>query len=644
MSVSAVDDLLSLVAKKDMFDLRAYFKDNPEGLDALFEEYVNAEQWAAEHPILSMKAIALLKPEKQHSDPIMKLLRAVVASGVFWKDHFVLAGEVVQDAIRVDNWDFIGTLLGLGMNGDIAMANTTLLHRACEKGQEAVALRLIASGVNVDAEDGNRKTALHHAACQNMANVCEALLKNNAYWLVLDNERCSPLYYAYEMGYTDVMNALKRFSESILWEKELLRVEVQKQHTEKAAVHVNDLLAGTNAWEYLSYILADYYTGLFVVNHFRDFLEKNIDRVRIIFKDYGQYRLLRFLPLLEPEMIKDTIMRISADDKRKWLQAIVDVEDGSDLRLSVRRGLHTVYENWFLNIDWNDVGQESPSNVLISDITNYVNRIPLETLAAAVEDECLRPILLSYLRILKHDQLAVIIPQLNVDDFMAMMTNSLNAHIQAGLLCFATKEQKLSFLAQTSFALDPSVAAWLDENYDLMCRLQEAYIDARYAGKGNEEAKFCKFAEALRQAHSQLSFTISLRLAVFNKMKRAFETNGLSPDLQALISRKLIPVIQGTQLASIQLEDLMQALRKDRMYKILQQKESGPPREFLCGISLDPMEDPVSAHGHAFERTAITQWLEGHNTCPFCNKLVKLDDFVADNALKGRIETWKQKR
>ena len=68
-----------------------------------------------------------------------------------------------------------------------------------------------------------------------------------------------------------------------------------------------------------------------------------------------------------------------------------------------------------------------------------------------------------------------------------------------------------------------------------------------------------------------------------------------------------------------------------------------PPHEFLCAITYEVMEDPVTVcSGHSYEREAIVQWLENHNTDPITNIELENKDVVGDASLRASIAEWRR--
>ena len=76
-----------------------------------------------------------------------------------------------------------------------------------------------------------------------------------------------------------------------------------------------------------------------------------------------------------------------------------------------------------------------------------------------------------------------------------------------------------------------------------------------------------------------------------------------------------------------------------------------PPEEFLCPITHQVMNDPVTnTMGHTYERKAIMTWLmmEGSDRkgcrCPLTRKYLKPCDFVPNKNLQTEIQNWQQQQ
>ncbi|MCD6045250.1 MAG: hypothetical protein K0R48_413 [Gammaproteobacteria bacterium] len=60
--------------------------------------------------------------------------------------------------------------------------------------------------------------------------------------------------------------------------------------------------------------------------------------------------------------------------------------------------------------------------------------------------------------------------------------------------------------------------------------------------------------------------------------------------------------------------------------------------DYLCPITREVMQDPVViASGETFERESITQWLNGHNTCPTTNIVLPNKNLIENKSLRRAI-------
>ncbi|KAK1628637.1 hypothetical protein QYE76_002952 [Lolium multiflorum] len=66
------------------------------------------------------------------------------------------------------------------------------------------------------------------------------------------------------------------------------------------------------------------------------------------------------------------------------------------------------------------------------------------------------------------------------------------------------------------------------------------------------------------------------------------------------------------------------------------------PHHFVCPISLQPMQDPVTAPtGISYDRRAIERWLaDGHATCPVTGRPLALADLTPNHTLRRLILSW----
>eukprot|EP00727_Mastigamoeba_balamuthi_P013521 m51a1_g8792 hypothetical protein (830) ;mRNA; f:232309-235432 len=73
--------------------------------------------------------------------------------------------------------------------------------------------------------------------------------------------------------------------------------------------------------------------------------------------------------------------------------------------------------------------------------------------------------------------------------------------------------------------------------------------------------------------------------------------------------------------------------------------EEEVPREYLCPITLQLMEEPVVASdGFIYERAAIAQWLAKHSTSPLTKRHMKAEPLILCQTLRSAIMSFKEQR
>ena len=66
-----------------------------------------------------------------------------------------------------------------------------------------------------------------------------------------------------------------------------------------------------------------------------------------------------------------------------------------------------------------------------------------------------------------------------------------------------------------------------------------------------------------------------------------------------------------------------------------------PPDEYLCPITQDIMQDPVvAADGRSYERNAIAEWFDAHNTSPMTNLELPHRNLIPNIELKSLIQRY----
>lgn len=65
------------------------------------------------------------------------------------------------------------------------------------------------------------------------------------------------------------------------------------------------------------------------------------------------------------------------------------------------------------------------------------------------------------------------------------------------------------------------------------------------------------------------------------------------------------------------------------------------PQRFLCPLTLEILRHPVlSRYGHTYERSAILQWLQNNESCPFTRLSLTPRYLISNELLKMEIQKW----
>ncbi|CAN0009880.1 unnamed protein product, partial [Scytosiphon promiscuus] len=139
------------------------------------------------------------------------LLTAMAGSGQRFRDG---GGDVLYEAVDRGLGKVVriltsvrGRELGININRpNPEKQDTTPLHAACFRGQQAIVAQLLSRGAQPDVPDENGLRALHVAcACPDSEQMVRFLLKAKADGNILDDFGCSPLYYAFVQGNDDIV-------------------------------------------------------------------------------------------------------------------------------------------------------------------------------------------------------------------------------------------------------------------------------------------------------------------------------------------------------------------------------------------------------------------------------------------------------
>lgn len=159
---------------------------------------------------------------------------------------------------------------------------------------------------------------------------------------------------------------------------------------------------------------------------------------------------------------------------------------------------------------------------------------------------------------------------------------------------------------------------------------------------------------------ARLETTIREYTALANKYKSLLDSNQIAHDLIANIMRSPRgPVSSGASAPvprplpgssgpsgpahqSSQPAQRYQVARSTRPLDIPDRvSDMQIPSQYICPITAQIMTDPVlTTDGHVYERNAIQQWLQTHNTSPITKAVVSTEILIPCFALKSLIEEF----
>ncbi len=519
-------------------------------------------------------------------------------------------------------------------------AHQTALHIACRNGCGALARRLLEKGaghLNLQDEEGN--TPLHYACKQRMTSIIEELLKRRADWKLRNKQKKMPFYTLLKHQED---TALQFFVKSIPdddWMVAMFDQALVMGREEEADNLASLWKTNSDPWSILSKAILEPEISEYLIRAHKEWISGF--RQQIILSKLNDRQKIGLLPLFPPDEIAELIGRVDVEDSFEWLDELVLVgENGVDSYLfeSVAEGLQTVNREWLHYITWNDPDPLGYSRRLIVDLSEFINRIPLKSLAIAASNSVLQPILSKCIGVFSPDQLAVIIPQYDWNDFLNLSMQNDTVEQQAQLLHAATLKQKRKFLTALPLHHDEIIEDWIADDFQALHRELESLIEIKIRGGREIRTELGHLLKKLEEKKMSLQCAAQRNTYKLQSMKRAVLFNHTSPEFLALIKCKIDPYIFQSQNIKNQLERLISSIQHDCIFKLERVEEEEIPADFICGITQLPMTDPVTSHGHTFERSAIETWLSAHNVCPLCRKVVVIEDFSADNELQMRLQ------
>ena len=213
--------------------------------------------------------------------------------------------------------------------------------------------------------------------------------------------------------------------------------------------------------------------------------------------------------------------------------------------------------------------------------------------------------------------------------------------------------------AATAFAARQRVDLVRDERAAMERAVVTAHRDAmRRAAEEAERAEVERREAAAAEAARQSAAEAEERRA---RERRTLVARGASAAALALAglllgasgSRLMGAALLGLAVALVLLPEAwlpslpsaQQVRAVGKGVRALASKEQPWPTQFLCPITGELMEDPVTtADGHTFERAAIERWLQAHDTSPMTGATLAHTQLAPAIALRQLIAEMSQAR
>lgn len=571
-------------------------------------------------------------------------------------DHEEVARELISKGADVDQRDSLGTpavyqvivggsdefaieLLGKMYSLDaIDALKQTCLHMACYHLRTPIALFLIDQGVQLNLCDGFGSTPLHYACEKSLVDVVDKLLERNALPDIENHQHSYPFHTALMKKNTLILECFAKHLAPLDWEKYQVYQWLLAENYDEARAIINTWKESEKKKEILAEVINDEIISAYLIESQPEWVASFISSADL--ETMNHETKLNLVALLPPEEIYLTLEEWDPYDQQDWLETEIELEETGDeeyLTETVQIGLMTINAEWIEHIQWGEDDPSSYSTQLICDTEEVLERLPPLAFAAAACSPMLRPILIKCITIIPPDKLAILIPVLNDVEFVHLAENQ-NHDEQCNLLRVATEEQKIAFLENVTLEHSQIVRDWLINDHIDLYRQLEMVIDRKMLIGVDYREQAQKLVEDLEKASARLPAAILHNTIKWKRMLKALKTHGGSDRLTHLIEQLVEKKITQSENVSVQIERLRTSVYEESSLGLSPPEEEEIPDEFLCGIYQTVMKEPVTAHGHTFEKEAISTWLANHDNCPLCRAPITMDDFKENEELKQRIE------
>ncbi|XP_078439668.1 U-box domain-containing protein 45-like [Wolffia australiana] len=150
-----------------------------------------------------------------------------------------------------------------------------------------------------------------------------------------------------------------------------------------------------------------------------------------------------------------------------------------------------------------------------------------------------------------------------------------------------------------------------------------------------EKRSIKKLLNQLRGSDPQKEVALKFLLFLFKKYEKRLLSENLGQILEDLREEL---ASEAEQPESMSTNGVMNQKRDQSL--------DSPPKEFICPLSMELMQDPVViASGQTYERSAIAKWfLDGHDVCPKTGKKMTNFAMVPNSCMRTLISNWREGR
>lgn len=521
---------------------------------------------------------------------------------------------------------------------EVDTLSQTCLHMACCHARTSIALFIISEGVLLNQRDGYGNSPLHYACEKSLVDVVDRLLEKRAIPDMENHNQAYPFCLSLKEKDSAILDCFAKHLPPLEWEKLQIYQWLLLDEYDKAREIVSAWKESEAAQEILTEVIKDEVIADYLIGSFPDWVESFIASADLDEMEHD-YKLL-LLPLLPPDEIYRTLNEWDQYDQNEWLETEIELEetaDGEMLTEPVHTGLLTINFEWIEHIQWEDNNPYSYSNQLITDTVEVLERLPVLAFAAAACSPMLRPVLIKCLTIIPPAKLNIFVPLLSEVEFVHLAEN-LSFEMQCNLLSAAKEEQKIAFLQNVALEYDPLIRDWLFNGHSDMYRQLEIIIDKKILSKGDYLQQAQKLVADIEDASMRLPSAVQRSALKWKRMLHALTNRSGSDQLRLLTEQLVKSKIDQIQHIPVQIDRLRRSIYEESRLGLSPPEEQEIPDEYLCGIMQTVMKDPVTSHGHSFEREAIKIWLDNNHTCPICRASVTMADFANNTELKQQIE------